>query len=287
MMNRRTFMGTLGAGYVSLAHLKAAASIDRLGVQLYTVRTEMEKDVEATLARVAALGYKEVEFAGYFNRTPQQIRDLLAKNGLTAPSTHVDYASLSPEKFPAVIEASRTMGHKFIVNPWLDDTMRKDPDIWKKVAETYNRAGEMTKKAGIQFAYHNHNFEFVPVSGKLPYDYLLETCDRNLVKMELDLCWIASTGQDPVAYFRKYPGRFPMVHVKGLAKVPATGAATPIDKVLPDVVDVGQGDAIDWKRIFAQSKLGGIEHYFVEHDVPKMPFDSLKNSYNYLKTLQF
>jgi sugar phosphate isomerase/epimerase len=286
IVNRRSFLGALGAGSVSLVKLRAA-SIARVGVQLYTVRTEMEKDFDATIAKVAALGYKEVEFAGYFNRTPEQVRDVLKKNGLTAPSTHIDYASLAPDKFPAIIDASRTMGHTFIVNPWIDETMRKDPDVWKKMADTYDRAGEMTRKAGIQFAYHNHNFEFVPANGKLPYDYLLETCDRNLVKMEMDLCWIVSAGRDPLDYFRKYPGRFPMVHVKGLAKIPVGGAATPIDKVLPDVVDVGHRDAIDWKRIFAQSRLAGIEHYFVEHDIPKVPFESLQNSFDYLSRLQF
>ena len=105
--------------------------------------------------------------------------------------------------------------------------------------------------------------------------------------MEMDLCWITAAGHDPLEYFRKYPGRFPMVHVKGLARIPATGAATPINDVLPDVVDVGRGDVIDWKRLFAQSSQAGIKHYFVEHDIPKAPFASLKNSYDYLKALQF
>ena len=280
-------MGSLAGGLLAAAHLRAA-SIQRLGVQLYTVRTDLEKDFEGTIAKVAAIGYKEVEFAGYFNHTPVQVRDLLKRHGLTSPSAHFDYASLAADKFPAVLEAAHVIGHRFVVNPWLDETMRGQPDIWKRVAETYNRAGEMSHAAGIQFAYHNHNFEFVPVSGKLPYDLLLESCDPSLVKMEMDLCWITAAGKDPLEYFRKYPGRFPLVHVKGLAKVPATGAATAIDKVLPDVVDVGHGgDVVDWKRIFAQSKQAGITHYFVEHDVPKAPFESLKNSFDYLKALQF
>jgi sugar phosphate isomerase/epimerase len=149
----------------------------------------------------------------------------------------------------------------------------------------------LSKQAGIQFAYHNHNFEFAPIeepAGKLPYDFLLESCDPALVKMELDLCWITAAGKDPLEYFRRYPGRFPMVHVKGLRAVPAaTGKAVPIDRVLPDIADVGHDDVIDWKRIFAQSRTAGIEHYFVEHDVPKQPFDSLKASYDYLSALQF
>ena len=171
----------------------------------------------------------------------------------------------------------------------MDESIRNQPDSWKKIAETYNRAGDVSKKAGIQFAYHNHNFEYAPVDGKLPYDILLDTCDPNLVKMEMDLCWISAAGKDPLDYFRRYPGRFPLVHVKGLSKIPpSTGdAAVPIDKVLPDITDVGHDDVINWKRIFAQSKEAGIKHYFVEHDVPKAPLDSLKESYEYVSQLQF
>lgn len=287
-VNRRTFLALAAAAASRPLALLRAESIARIGVQLYTVRTLMEKDIDSTIAAIASMGYKEVEFAGYYDRTPAQWRDLLSRHGLTAPSMHVDFASLTPEKFSAVLETAGTIGHQFIVNPWLDDTMRKDPDIWKKAAEAYNRAGEMSRKAGIQFAYHNHNFEFVAgAGGKLPYDYLLDTCDPNLVKMEMDLCWIASTGKDPLEYFAKYPGRFPMVHVKGLARIPVTGAETPIDKVLPDVVDVGVGDRIDWKRIFAQAKLAGIQHYFVEHDIPKAPLQSLQNSFATLKAMTF
>ena len=288
-MGRRVFMGQVGAG-VWLASRAAWAAqsqrIERLGMQLYTVRAEMAKDFEGTLARVAALGFREVEFAGYFDRTPQQVRMALGRNGLTSPSTHIDLASIS-SRLPQIIEASQAIGHKFIVMPWLDDATRKQPDIWQKVADTLNRAGEASRKAGIQMAYHNHHFEFVPLaSGKMPLDFLLERCDPQLVAFELDVAWISAAGQDPLAYFAKYPGRFPMVHVKGLKKKPTQGASTPIDQVLPDITDVG-GDSIDWARIFAKSAQGGIKHYFVEHDVPTSAFDSLKASHDYLQALRF
>jgi sugar phosphate isomerase/epimerase len=264
-----------------------AASIPKVGMQLYTVRTELEKDFAGTLKKVAAIGYKEVEFAGYFNHTPAQVSEILKANGLTSPSAHVDYGSLG-DKWPAVLEAARTIGHTYLVNPWIDPAVRAEKGIWKRVADTFNRAGEASKKAGIQFAYHNHNFEFAPVDGKLPYDLLLEECDASLVKMELDLCWISAAGKDPLAYFKRYPGRFPMVHAKGLSKMPPDGAAMPIDKLLPLITDVGgPSDVIDWKRIFAQSSAAGITHYFVEHDVSKAPFESLATSYATLKGLQF
>jgi sugar phosphate isomerase/epimerase len=287
-IHRRGFIGTTSAALVFLGRAEAK-SMQKIGVQLYTVRTDLEKDFDGTLAKIAAIGYKEVEFAGYFKHTPQEVRDTVTRHGLTAPSAHVDYGSLGPDKFPQVIDTARTIGHQFIVCPFLDEGLRKEPDAWKKIAETFNRAGEQSKKAGIQFAYHNHHFEFVPVDGKLPYDVLLESCDPNLVKMEMDLCWITVAGKDPLEYFQRYPGRFPLVHVKGFrGKPPAEGGATPFERAMPNITDVGtSGDSIDWKRIFAKSDEAGIKHYFVEHDIPKQPLDSLKNSYEYLSHLQF
>jgi sugar phosphate isomerase/epimerase len=285
-MDRRTFLGTMAAAALAGGGARAA-SIGQVGMQLYTVRTDLEKDFAGTLSKVAAIGYKEVEFAGYFNHTPQQVKEALKANGLTSPSAHVDYALLGPDKWPAVLEAAHTIGHTFIVNPWIDETIRAQPGSWKRIAETYNRAGEASKKAGIQFAYHNHNFEFAPVDGKLPYDVLLEECDPALVKMELDLCWISAAGKDPLEYFKRYPGRFPLVHVKGLSKLIPGGAATPIDQLLPAISDVGHGDVIDWKRIFSHASQAGITHYFVEHDVSKAPFETLAASYAYLHQLQF
>jgi sugar phosphate isomerase/epimerase len=286
MIDRRTFMGTMGAAYLASTR-RRAASIQRVGAQLYTVRDAMQKDFEGKLAKVAAIGYKEVEFAGYFDKSPQQIKEILSRNGLTSPSAHIDYPSLTGDAWAKAIEGAKTIGHDYLINAWVDESVRKEPGSWKRIAETYNRAGQISKKSGIQFAYHNHNFEFEPVDGKLPYDFLLETCDPKLVQMEMDLCWITSAGKDPLDYFRRYPGRFPLVHVKGLSKKPAQGAATPIPQVLPDITDVGHNDIIDWKRIFAHSTEAGIKHYFVEHDVPKDPFASLKASYEYLSTLQF
>jgi sugar phosphate isomerase/epimerase len=287
-ISRRTFLGHMAAGVLIAGRAGGAAAnrIARLGVQLYTVRDLMAKDFEGTLAKVAAIGYKEVEFAGYFNHSPQDVKAILDRHGLTAPSTHVDYASLG-DPFAKVVENSATMGHRFIVNPWIDEQMRKEPDVWKRIAATFNRAGEVSRTAGIQFAYHNHHFEFVPENGTTPMDVLLKECDPNLVKIELDLCWTTVAGQDPLALFQRYPGRFPLVHVKGLKKVPEGPAPVPFDKAIPLITDVGRDDIINWKRIFAQSEQAGIRHYFVEHDQPPAPLESLDTSAKYLRTLEF
>ncbi len=285
-MDRRSFLGTVTAATLLTRRLGWAADdhkIDRIGVQLYTVRSEIAKDFEGSLAKVASIGYKEVELAGfkmkdgkvsYFDRSPQEMRSALDRHSLTAPSTHVDYKALS-ENFPKVIEASKIIGHQYIVNPWIDDDVRKQPDGFKRATETFNRAGKASKQAGMHFAYHNHWFEYLPVNGKLPYDILLEECDPDLVKMELDLCWITLGGQDPVKYFDRYPGRFPLVHVKDLTSVPPITAAGEqnFGDSMKEMTEVGSG-VIDWKRIFA-------------HSDPKAPFDSIRTSYQYLERLRF
>ena len=291
-MNRRTFLetaGTVAAATLLTSRMGWAAGdhkIDKVGVQLYSVRDQMKADFDGTIAKVAQIGYKEVEFAGYFDHTGQQVRAACEKNGLSPISTHVQYDELD-DKFPSVVETSKTIGLKYIVCPWIPEELRKSPDIWKKAAEKFNRCGELSKKAGMQFAYHNHWFEFLPVDGKLPYDQLLKECDANLVKMEMDLCWITAAGGDPLKYFNQYPGRFPLVHVKDLKKLPevSTGGGQDFGDHA-DLTSVGDG-IIDWKKIFAQSDKAGIKHYIVEHDRPKDPFDSITKSYQYLSTLRW
>jgi sugar phosphate isomerase/epimerase len=292
-MNRRTFLETattVTAATLLTSRLGWAAGdhkIEKVGVQLYTVRDQMKDDFDGTIAKVAQIGYKEVEFAGYFGRTGQQVRAVVDKNGLSAVSTHVQYDELD-EKFPSVIETSKTIGMKYIVCPWIPEELRKSPDIWKQAAEKFNHAGEQTKKAGIQFAYHNHWFEFLPVNGKLPYDELLKECDANLVKMEMDLCWITVAGADPLKYFDRYPGRFPLVHVKDMKKLPKVSQAGGQDfgDSMKDMTSVGDG-IIDWKKIFAHSEQAGIKHYIVEHDKPENPFESITKSYEYLNKLRW
>jgi sugar phosphate isomerase/epimerase len=293
-MNRRTFIGSLtaaAAGSLLTNRLSWGAAdhkIHNLGVQLYTVRDQLKQDFDGTLAKVAAIGYKEVEFAGYFDHSPKEVRAAIDHHGLKSPSCHVQYDVLGEDKWPAQIESAKIIGQDYIVCPWIPEDLRKQPDIWQKAAETFNRAGEASKKAGVQFAYHNHWFEFLPVNGKLPYDLLLEQCDPKLVKMELDLCWITVAGADPIKYFDRYPGRFPLVHVKDIKKMPKISEAGGQDfgDSLQDMTAVGSG-IIDWKRIFAQSDKAGIKHYIVEHDKPTDPFDSITKSYEYLEKLRW
>jgi sugar phosphate isomerase/epimerase len=296
-MNRRTFIESSLATAVLTSlparTLAATHEISKVGLQLYTVRDAMKKDFSGTIARVASVGYKEVEFAGYFDHSPAEVRAIVDKNGLTAPSCHVTY-DVVEKSWPQTIEAAQIVGHSYIVCPWIDEKLRNMPDGWKKVAQTFNQAGATSKKAGIQFGYHNHTFEFVPdanLGGKLPYDFLLDNTDPDLVKMEMDLCWISVTGHDPVAYFTKYPGRFPLVHVKDVKEMPKVAPGKKdefVDTTFEKQVMTEPGSGvIDWKRILSYSDQAGIKHYFVEHDAPADPFASIAVSYKYLAALRF
>ncbi|HYR98173.1 MAG TPA: sugar phosphate isomerase/epimerase, partial [Gemmatimonadales bacterium] len=179
------------------------------------------------------------------------------------------------DQWRAALDAAPVIGHRYLVLAWIPAEERHTLDDYKRWAERLNRAGTEAKAAGLQFAYHNHDFEFAPLDGKLPYDVLLAETDPKLVQLEVDLYWITKGGQDPLAYFARWPGRFPMVHVKD--------SAGPPDHRM---VAVGAGK-IDFKKIFAQSDQAGIKHYFVEHDDPADPFASIRASCEYLKQLEF
>jgi sugar phosphate isomerase/epimerase len=297
-MNRRKFIGSsIATAALTAARPSWAADsvhhIDRIGLQLYTVREAMKTDFAGTIAKVAAVGYKEVEFAGYFDHSPKDVRAILDKIGLAAPSCHVGY-DVVEKKWPETLEAAKIVGHQYVICPWIDEKQRVEPDGWKRAADLFNRAGEASKKVGIQFGYHNHSFEFDPapsLGGKLPYDFLLAETDPKLVVMEMDLCWISVAAKDPLGYFDKYPGRFPLVHVKDWVKDSSSssayqGAMGQSVKFGGRMADVGQG-SIDWKNLFARAEKAGIKHYFVENDDPKSAFEDIKISYDYLHDLKF
>lgn len=315
-MNRRTFIGASVAASLSAVYsewataarpawpagsalpfkskaLQTTHSINPIGLQLYTVRAAMKTDFDGTIAKVAATGYKEVEFAGYYDRSPKEIRELLDKDGLVAPSCHVDYSAVE-NKWPKTLEAAKVIGHSYIICPSINEKQRAEPGGWKRAADLFNKAGEASQKEGIQFGYHNHSLEFQPaetLGGKLPYDFLLAETDPKFVVMEMDLCWISVAGKNPIDYFDKYPGRFPLVHVKDWVKDPSSASGYKLangesHKYGGRLADVGQG-SIDWKNLFAHGGEAGIKHYFVENDDAKSAFDDIKISYNYLRDLRF
>ena len=270
------FAGDAARGMLRIDHIDHIDRIETLGVQLYTVRDLMKADVEGTLARVAQAGYGEVEFAGYFGRTPAQVRAALASAGLKAPSAHIGAGELAPANWPAVLDTAHAIGHEWLVLAWIGDQYTKSADGYKAVADLLLAAADSAKRAGIRLAYHNHDFEFKPLPGNtIGYDVLLERTRGSTIAFEMDLCWIAKAGRDPMAYWLKWPERFPMVHVKDAVFAPAFA-----------MKDVGAG-TINWSGLFREHVQAGIQHYFVEHDQPTDPMASITASATYLKQLTF
>ena len=246
-----------------------------LGVQLYTVRTLMERSVERTLAEVAQAGYSEVEFTGYFGRTPSQVADRLAQYGLTSPSAHVGLPELRGADWPRHVETAARIGHTWLILAWIPDADRASVETYKAVGDSMLAAAEVARKAGVRMGYHNHDFEFAPLGPTCGYDVLLEHTKGTDLTFEMDLYWTITAGADPLAYFAKWPGRFPLVHVKDSAGAPSHA-----------IMDVGKGQ-IDFGKIFAQRALAGTTHFYVEHDQPGDPVQSITASAAYLRALNF
>ena len=279
MPTRRDFLSTLGValGAASLGGARAlgaenvARRLPRVGIQLYTLRDLMKADLDGTLARVAGIGYKEVEFAGYFGRTPAQIRDVLKANGLTSPSAHIPMPA-SDDAWKKAVDDAKFIGHEWAVLPWLDPAIRKD---WPQLADRFNALATMTKNAGLRFAYHNHDFEFARVGSGTAFDILLAKTDPKLVEFEMDLYWVVKGGGDPLALFKRYPHRFPLMHAKDATAAPERKMA-----------DVGSG-TINFATIFRQAKGSGMKHVYVERDDATDPMQSATNSYRYLSALKY
>ncbi len=249
----------------------------RLGVQLYTVRELFPDDFVGMLEAIKRIGYDEVEFAGYHDRAPRVVRAVLDDIGLTAPSTHVPIDALR-DNFDGVMETANVVGHQYVVLPWLPQGQRATGlDGYRQLAEELNGWGERAQAAGVQMAYHNHDFEFETFGGDTPgYDVLLDETDPGLVEMEMDLYWVTEAGHDPLDYFKRYPGRFSLFHVKDRT---ADGTMT----------SVGSG-AIDFVQIFDHAEQAGLKHAFVEHDNAAEQLvgalGSLEASYAYLASLR-
>jgi len=284
MASRRDFLKTsalLSAGMMVAPQLFAYDK-KYIGLQLYTVRNAMGKDVAGTLAKVAQIGYNSVEGtygAGKYHGTePKAFAAMLKQNGLVMPSAH--YLLGEDMKGPGTLldgwdkaaDDAASIGQKYMVCAWLSPKERGGLDHYKKLADDFNKAGETCKKAGVQFCYHNHDFEFEKQDGKYPYEVLLENTDKNNVKFETDLYWLSKAGQDPGALFDAHPGRFPLWHVKDMDNT---------DKKM--FTEVGHG-VIDFKKIFTHNKKAGLKFFFVEQDIcPGDPFVSITQSIDYIK----
>jgi sugar phosphate isomerase/epimerase len=279
-LKRRHFLKTSSA-FAATSMLAFTPTIGAtkksIGVQVYTVRKEINKDLVGTLKKVADIGYTSIELAGYrdgkfYGKAPSEFKQIANDLGLKVLSSH---NGIKPELFEKIVEDNVSVGVDYTVLPYLGNTQRKTLDDYKKLADSFNTYGETCKKAGIKFAYHNHAFEFDIMDDKIPFDVLLEGTDPDLVKFELDLYWVKKAGKDPLDYFNKYPGRFAMWHVKDMD--PTSGKYT----------EVGSGD-INFKEIFENASKSGMQYLFVELDNSERPaLESIKISYDYLNRSEF
>jgi sugar phosphate isomerase/epimerase len=280
--NRRTFLANVGLAALSAACGRASFApaaapvgkrrLSRIGIQLYTLRRVAQPDLAGTLAQLGRIGYKEIEFAGYYGHAPAEVRSILDANGLTAPSTHVgiDVIEKNPDK---LFSESKIVGHEWITVPSLPPGAKVTADDWKRIGDQFNKAAAQVRAAGFRFAFHNHNAELRKLGNITRLDVLIDATDPALVAYEMDIYWVVNGGGDPLAFLARYPNRFKMLHVKD-------SLGPPDNKM----TDVGAG-VIDFGKIFAAAN--GIEHYFVEHDQPADPLVSAAASYNHLAKLEF
>jgi sugar phosphate isomerase/epimerase len=261
-----------------------------LGIQMWTVKAEAEKDLEGTLRKLYALGFREIEFAGFYGKSAADIGKLLKSIGLTPVSMHAGADDIAA-KGDAIIADAKTLGLKYIIcsSPMSDAAKAKlewakkmdalDAGDWKMNAELFNKFGKQVKAAGIQFGYHNHHVEFKKFDGKTGFDTLFASTDPALVKIELDVGWAVAASQDPVAILNKYKGRVVALHVKDIGALNA-------DPHLATTVAVGEG-TIDWKKVIGTAHANGVDHFFYEQEAPytRPIFESAKMSADYLGKL--
>lgn len=230
------------------------------GIQLYSLRAAMAESVERTLDRVARLGYREVEFAGWFGRSATQIRAALAGAGLASPASHVALETLEGDRLGPSAEAAREAGHAWLIVAWLNASRRSSLDGWRRMAQRFTDIGRRLSGYGLRFAYHNHAYEFTPLQGGVPWEILVRETDPAHVDLELDLFWCVRAGHDPRALLAAHPGRFRLVHVKDSGGPPEHRQ-----------VDVGAG-TIDFASFFDARAAAAVRHAFVEHDEPADPW---------------
>lgn len=282
MTTRRNFIRNSSmtvAGTVFLpSFTMGSKSTMKPGIQTYSVRNQLKEDFEGTMKYIADVGYKHVEayglgVDGMFLETisPKHHAKVVADLGMEFKATHCRYATA--DKAGKMIDAAKETGIEYLIVPSIPKEMRASVDSWKTVADNFNKLGEMCNKAGLKFAYHNHDYEFQEIDGIMPEELLMNETDKDLVHFEADLFWVTKGGYDPIALIKKFPGRIKLFHVKD---------ATPE----LEETTVGKG-IIDFKSIFEAGRKDAVEYYFVEDERTDAPFKNIKADYGYISTREF
>ena len=278
-MDRRTFVHAMGASVAGAALTprdRAPHRLDRIGLELYSVRDQMRSDPEATLAAVRAIGYTDVELLwsfGNFGRTTEQVRASLDKEGLRAPSAHIAPESLLTD-WDRSLDTARLLGHEYLIVPSLPIEALHPLDSWLEWADRFNTAGQAARAAGLWLAFHNEPDHVRPVAGKVPYDLFLERTDPGLVRLQLDVGNMAMGGGDPLAYLARYRERYWSFHLK-------------------DVVADGSGDTelgtgrLDFRKLLAAIPDVHRKPCYVEQEGAADSLASARKNFDYLRTLEF
>jgi sugar phosphate isomerase/epimerase len=244
-----------------------------LGVQLYTFRDELEKDVLGTLEQIASIGIKKIESARsskghYYGLTPREMKNACADLGMKLVSGHVHL----DDHFQKTMDEAAESGQEYLICSSMPSE-GQTIDNYLRVAEKFNEAGEACKKMGLKFGYHNHGYEFDSDSGEVLYDLLLNNTDEHLVHMELDLGWVVMAGKDPIDYFERFSGRFPLWHLKDMSLKHQ------------ESTEFGKGD-VDINRMIAHKKASGVKHIFIEQEeYSSTPLESMKANMEFLNNL--
>lgn len=267
MLNRRDFLKTTGTLTSGLLIARSAFSMDepftsnaaikKFGLQLYSLRDDLPKDPKGVLKQVASFGYKQVEsFEGkqgmFWGMTNKEFKTYMDELGMTIVSSHCNMNT----DFETKAAQAGEIGMKYLICPYLGP--QKSIDDYKKAAEKFNACGDICKKNGLRFAYHNHGYSFNAIDGVLPQDVMMQNTDATLVDFQMDIYWVVTAGADPIAWINKYPGRFKLCHIKDRKKgadAKDTDAST----------DVGTG-GIDFKKILKTASGKGMQYYIVEQE---------------------
>ncbi len=282
MQNRRTFLKNSAvaiAGASLLSNCAFESQKKSMGIQVYTLRDQLKEDLEGTLKKASEIGYNKLEVFGYtegkfFEKTVKQFKSIVDNLGLKVPSGHYLTGKNNPEQkgtpineWQMAIDDALEIGQRYMVVAYLMDFERENLDGYYEVCDILNKAGEQCEKSGIKLCYHNHAFEFDVFDGQVAFDVMMERLDPKLVNIELDHYWVKKAGYDSSELFKKYPGRFPLWHVKDMN---ANG----------DFTEVGTG-IIDYASIFTKEEQAGLDHFFIEQDqATKDRFESITISYN-------
>ncbi len=293
--SRREFLrvsaaGALGALAFSQYACMSSAKSTGIGLQLYTIRDAMGTDVPGSLKKVADAGYKYLELAGYadgkfYGYAPADFKKLVNDLGMEILSSHtqVEAQGITLENAQKMAADHALLNVKYCIQPWVVEEARTTLDSYRKMVAEWNKVGGIMKEHKIQFGYHNHNFEFDTVEGKIPYyDIMLAELDKDLVTMEIDLFWTTKAGQNPVEIFKKYPGRFQLFHMKDMYTKEAPYYTTVGVK---DFAPVGEG-VINFKEILAAKNIAGMKYMIVEEDLSRDgdPFKDIVTSITNLNT---